>query len=302
MKKIVFQALILVSLFSLMSCSQNYTSVKSEDLKVSNQEPETIAKEAHRYGGWYCPDNLGGFPAVDIANWHTVPVVNGRMPTKEETQNGTSLIFVDRDKYPHAKPLDLTMPKLASIYNRNTRRDELIIVIQAVNVDNDSIVGFRYLNGGNGSARLDEIQIIADDEVDIKLGSRFVTHSIEINASEDAIWDIMTKPEHVRDLEPVFNQDNVLSKYWRSTSNINYHYTNSGSLTSDFADQLFGNYYVQNTYDRLAYTEKFFVSEDQESKTSELIIVCGPFGDDYDTQKDVLMNWAQKVKELSEKG
>ncbi|MEM7375377.1 MAG: hypothetical protein AAF587_42670 [Bacteroidota bacterium] len=302
MNKIVFQALILVSLFSLISCSQNYNSVKSEDLKVSNQETKTTEKEAHRYGGWYCPDNLGGFPAVDIANWHTVPVVNGRMPTKEETQNGTSLIFVDSDQYPDAKPLDLTMPKLASIYNRNTRRDELIIVIQAVNVDNDSIVGFRYLNGGNGSARLDEVQFLTDEDVDIKPNSRFVAHSIRIKASEDAIWDIMTQSEHVQDLEPVFNQDNSLTKYWRSNSNINYHYANSGMLTSDFADKIFGNYYVQNDYNRLGYTEKFLISEDPQSKTSELILVCGPFGDDFDRQKDALLHWAQKVKELSEKG
>ena len=40
-------------------------------------------KEPHKYGGWYCPDNLNGFPAVDINNWENVPIVNGRMATKD---------------------------------------------------------------------------------------------------------------------------------------------------------------------------------------------------------------------------
>ena len=56
-------------------------------------------KKTHDYGNWYCPDNLNGFPAVDIKKWESVPVVNGRMATMEETQNGTSLIFIDNQKY-----------------------------------------------------------------------------------------------------------------------------------------------------------------------------------------------------------
>ena len=69
-------------------------------MNIKKQEP-------HKYGGWYCPDNLNGFPAVDISNWESVPVVNGRMATKEETHNGISLIFVDDLKYPNAKALDI---------------------------------------------------------------------------------------------------------------------------------------------------------------------------------------------------
>jgi hypothetical protein len=34
---------------------------------------------------------------------------------------------------------------------------------------------------------------------------------------------------------------------------------------------------------------------------TELQIVCGPYGDDFKSQNIILKNWAQKVKELSEK-
>ena len=112
---------------------QNYTDVKSEP---------------HRYGGWYCPDNLNGFPAVDIADWKSVPVVNDRLPTKEEAQSEASLIFVDREKYPDAKALDMTMPKLALFYNESAQREDLVIVIQAFNVQNDSIVWFSISQWG----------------------------------------------------------------------------------------------------------------------------------------------------------
>jgi hypothetical protein len=49
------------------------------------------------------------------------------------------------------------------------------------------------------------------------------------------------------------------------------------------------------------YNEKFFLSENEETHTTELIMVGGPFTDDFESQKSILLNWAQKVKELSEK-
>jgi hypothetical protein len=49
------------------------------------------------------------------------------------------------------------------------------------------------------------------------------------------------------------------------------------------------------------HNEKFFMSEKEETHTTELIMVGGLFTDDFESQKSVLLNWAQKVKELSEK-
>jgi len=66
------------------------------------------------------------------------------------------------------------MPKLVRYYNEYSKREDLIIVIQAINVENDSIVGFRYLNGGNGSARLNEVRFLADNEIEMIPASRFV--------------------------------------------------------------------------------------------------------------------------------
>lgn len=299
MRNKTIRTLFALSLVSFASCSQNNNAINNVDGEKSNQKAEIVKTEPHRYGGWYCPDNLNGFPAVDISNWDSVPVVNGRMPSKEETQNGTSLIFVDIEKYPNAKPLDMSMPKLAKYYSNNSRREEIVIVIQAVNVDNDSIVGFRYLNGGNGSARLNEVQFLSGDEIGEIPNSKFVSLKIEINAAREKIWDLLTNSENLSKLEPIFDRENILEADWRNSSNINFYYPNAGELTSSYAGEMYGNLYVQNDF--LKYGEKFFLSKNEETDNSELTIVSGPYEDDFEAQKRILDDWVQELKRLSEK-
>ena len=299
MKNKSFNVLIVLCLISFTSYSQTDTPVDNNDVKVSNQKNETIKTEPHRYGGWYCPDNLNGFPAVDITKWKNVPVVNGRMATKEETHNGSSLIFVDAEKYPNAKALDISMPKLASFYNHSSKKEDLIIVIQAINVANDSIVGFRYLNGGNGSARLNEVRFLSDNEIEMIPASRFVSHTIKIEATQDEIWKVLTKPEYTETLQPTFDKENKLKPDWKKTSNVNFYYPNKGMITSSYADILYGSFYIQNDY--LLYSEKFLLLENEQTKSTVLKIVCGPYDEDFETQKSIIANWAQLLKELSEK-
>lgn len=294
--------LCILCLSTSISCSQNAATIENNNTEEPAEKVETKEQEPHRYGGWYCPDNLNGFPAVDIRNWQSVPVVNGRMATKEETQNGTSLIFVDKEKYPDAKPLDIEMPKLARYYNRSSRKEEIIIVIQALNISNDSIVGFRYLNGGNGSARLNEVTFLSTDEVNHIAPSRFVTLHVKIGASKEDIWKVLTDPKYYKTLQSIFDKGNALNAGSDNAQKVNFNYANAGVVTSDFAGDLYGNQYIQIDceIDDYQYVEKFLVSESEKGENSELIIACGPYGDDFDTQKAVLENWAQKVKTLSE--
>jgi hypothetical protein len=300
MKNKAFKILIAIVLTSFVSCAQNNTVVETEKSEAVEANTELFKKEKHRYGGWYCPDNLNGFPAVDITNWKNVPVVNGRMATKEETENGTSLIFVDTEKYPNAKPLDMTMPRLAKYYNEYSKREDFIIIIQAVNIDNDSIVGFRFVNGGNGSARLNEVNLLSDSEINAIPETQFVSIKMDINASQSQIWDVLTKAESTKELQSTFDKNNSLKADWKSKSNVNFRYSNSGMLTSDFADILWGNFYIQNDYEYLKYSEKFFLSTNEDTKITELKIVCGPFIEDFEKQTTIINEWARKVKSLSE--
>lgn len=300
--KIIF-TLTILCLSTFLSCAQNNKTVENSKVENPTERVNTKKQEPHKYGGWYCPDNLNGFPAVDINNWKSVPVVNGRMATKEETQNGTSLIFVDDEKYPDAKPLDIKMPKLARYYNDHSGKKELVIVIQAVNISNDSIVGFRYLNGGNGSARLNEVKILSDNEIENISSSRFVTLNIKIKATQDEIWNVLTKPEYNKTLQAIFDKENTLKADWNKSSKVNFKYPNGGNITSEFASNVWGSQYIQIDCEEgdYQYVEKFLLLENEETKETKLKIVCGPYGNDHKNQKAILNTWAQKVKALSEK-
>lgn len=303
MKNKILFTLTVLCLCTFMSYAQNNTAVENSKVENSREKVNTIKQEPHKYGGWYCPDNLNGFPAVDIKNWESVPVVNGRLATQEETQNGTSLIFVDKEKYPDAKPMDMKMPKLARFYNVHSGKEEIVIVIQALNISNDAVVGFRYLNGGNGSARLNEVKFLSDNEIENISSSRFVTLKFKINATKSEVWDVLTKSEYNKALQAIFDKENKLKADWNKSSKVNFKYLNAGNITSAFAGNVWGNQYIQIDCEQgyYQYVEKFLVSENDQTKKSELHIVCGPYGDDFKNQKIILNNWAQKVKELSEK-
>ncbi|MBK6952377.1 MAG: hypothetical protein IPH24_10135 [Crocinitomicaceae bacterium] len=297
-KEILKNILVLGGVYLLVACSQGKSADVITDADTLVQKEDQVSSEPHPFGGWYCPDNLNGFPAVDIADWKNVPVVNGRMPTLEEAQNGTSLIYVDPAEYPNAKVLGITMPKLATYNNANTGREDLIIVIQAFTVNEDSIVGFRFLNGGNGSARLSEVKFLSEDEIAKMPASKFASISLEINASADYIREVMTHIDYYERLKKIVDPNNQFESGWRNMTNVNYHYAQSGAVKARYADVLFGNFYIQNDYTE--FTEKFMLLENGETKTTELKIVCGPFKADFESQKAILNDWAQKVKELSE--
>jgi len=97
---------------------------------VAAQDSSNKERGQTSNSGWFCPDNISGFPPVDIKSWNKVPVVNGRLPTFEETQDGTSLIYYDINKTPDAKAYKMTLPKLASFFCPATKKEETVIVIQ----------------------------------------------------------------------------------------------------------------------------------------------------------------------------
>lgn len=292
---------LLVSTFliAMVGCT---TAENKPAQEKENQNDETTKKTTHKYGGWYCPDNLNGFPAVDLKDWKNVPVINGRLPTEEETKSEKSLIFVDTKTYPDAKAMDIKLPKLAKFYNDYTKKTEVIIVIQAIEVEKDSIVGFRYLNGGNGSAHYKDVTFISENEVATISDAQFVSFNISINASDDKVWEVMTQSKFTSKLQPLFDIKNYLNKDWKTKSNINYNYASLKNMTSEYANKLFGCWYIQNDYliDSVSYVEKFLLLRNEKTNETELKIVCGPFKDDFETQQFILNQWAEKVKQLSE--
>ena len=218
-----------MGLLSIFSCNnvehnadkemKSATATKQLSAESEPQE-ENEKREPHNYGGWYCPDNLYGFPVVDFSDWVDVPVVNGRMATQEDTRNGSSLMFIDMAKYPDAKPMDITTPKLARYYNEYTQNDELIIVIHAVTVENDSVVGFRYINGGNGSARFHEVDFLTDPEVENLTSARFISKTISIDAKAKDIYKVITDSIYATRLGEGFYENVIYDTDWKRESKV----------------------------------------------------------------------------------
>ena len=148
------------AVISLSSCSETPKETDSSPINC-----------AQAFIGWDCPDNLA-FPRVDLKDWEKVPVVNGRMPTYEESQNGTALLYIDKELNPdlkEAKPFEMTLPKLAYFKNPHTHQKEIVIVIQLVQFKDYVWACLRYVSGGNASARMSDLEFLLDEEVKMEI-------------------------------------------------------------------------------------------------------------------------------------
>lgn len=109
------------------------------------------------------------FPPINLKEWDKTPVVNGRLPTEAETKNGTSLLYYPNPT-PDVKVYNLQLPKLAYYMDSNTKKQELVVVIQIVQTAQDTMVGYRLLSGGNGASVFRDFRFLSEDEVENLVG------------------------------------------------------------------------------------------------------------------------------------
>lgn len=294
MKKMSLPFLTILLLNAFTSCSQNESKNELMLSKTKDLEKQEVKQVAHEFGGWYCPDNLNGFPPVNYSAWDKVPVISDRLPTKAESRSEASLIYVDTAQFPKASALQIALPQLATFISPYTKREELIIVIQAIAIGKDSLLGFRYLNGGNGSARINEVEFIHPRAVELPLTARFVIKEVTIDAQSKAIWERMLKAEQSSKLIPQNSKD------WPKSSLVDFPKLTEAKLSNAYANLLFGNYYAQNDYESNYYSEKFLLLENEDSPTTVLKVVCGPFTEDYAEKERKINQWIQQLKKQSE--
>jgi hypothetical protein len=292
---------LIIPLFLITSCEQNEAPASPEAMPAS--ETQNIKSASiHPYGGWYCPDNLNGFPPVSVSEYASVPSINGRMPTQEETRNGSSLMYFDPAEYPTAKPLDMIMPQLANYYSNITNQNELVIVIQAVAVDADTVVGFRYLNGGNGTSWFNEVDFLSSDEIE-ELGSTpFVFLEAEINAPKEKVWEAIAKTDYAKSLGKRFNQEEFFEAEWSPNSRVKLNYEGVQEKANGSIMTLFGNIYLQidSDFSGRQSVEKILILDNEDGSGASIQMVFGPFSEDYATQQTNWEEWLVTVKTMSE--
>ncbi len=280
-----------------VNASEIKTTLEGKTSTHQNREPP------HNYGGWYCPDNILGFPAVDLKELSQVPVITDRLPTEEETKEGKSLMYIDLARHPTAKPLDMPLPRLARYYSEYTKKNELVVVIQAVAIDQDSIVGFRFLNGGNGSSWLKEVTFVSEEEQEKLQPTPFVADEIIISAYPKAIWEVLTDSTYAKILGAIFDKNAYLESEWKKDAAVHFKYGPDKIVSTGIITAIWKNSYIQIDYDfdGYHYVEKFLLSGNKKGKYTKLHLSAGPYGEDYLAQKIVWHNWLNKVKELSER-
>jgi hypothetical protein len=303
--KLPFPAL-LVSLILICSCSLNESAeAQSESPKQDTEEAEATAVnyvEPHPYGGWYCPDNLTGLPPMDIQEYKELEVIADRLPTEQETWDGKALIYVDTDKYPNARALDIDLPRVGRIYSGHNLMNELIIVFQAIVVDNDTVVGYRFPSGGNGSAWLGEVSFLTDEEVKDLGPMPMVFLESDIKASKEEIWEAFTQTEFATSLGERFQKEAFFKSEWDQMSQSELHFKTDDSFAYGIAANAWGNIYmhIDYDYDGFHYSEKMLIMEDEEAGTTSVQFVAGPYPADIESQQVIWENWMAQVTRLTE--
>jgi len=298
-----FLSILCATSIILISCDTK-TAVDQTATQESSAKDNSVQKEPHRYGGWFCPDNLGGFPPVDIQNLDIVPVVTDRLPTEDETRDGRSLIHVDTAKYPDAKALRMDLPRVARIKSSHNGLDELIIVIQAIVVQDDTVVGYRFPHGGNGSAWYSDVTFLSDTEKNA-LGSRpFVYLDSELSGNKASTWAALAQTDYADKLSKWFDQREFLDSKWTPESRAYLNFESDTVNARGYISDMYGILYIHVDYDYNGnqYSEKVVVSENLEEGTAHVTISMGPYPDNLENRKAYWNKWLEKLRNLSKAG
>lgn len=303
MYKIKTAFLLPLLLVAIISCGQEEKAAENQKATPNNSnfEQELITKaknhsKSHPYGGWYCPDNFG-FKPVNIQELELVPAITNRLPTQEETRNGSSLIYVDSTKFPNAYPLKMELPKLAKIYSKYKGKSEMIIVIQAIVIDNDTIVGYRFPDGGNGSAWLGQISLLSAEAV-ADLGSQPMVYKMaKIKANKEEIWTYFTKTDYAKELGNKFNETVFFNSLWTEDSELNLEMEKGDSKGIGWVSNHYGNIYLQIDYKIKGhdYSEKMLIGNPDDEGYSEIHFAAGPFLEDFSNEDQ---KWDKLIAQL----
>lgn len=286
---------------SSQACAQDNTENTAKSSALVNPVEQVINESLHSYGGWYCPDNLSKFPPVNAADFSKIEVVSKRLPSLEEARSGKALMYLDPAKYPSAKALDLGLPRLAKYYSANTRQEELVIIIQAVVANQDTVVGFRFLDGGNGSSWLHEVKLLSDTEAAALAPSSYVFLELNINSSKEKVYEAITKTTYAQELSTTFNKKDLFANPWSKNTQVDLIYKTMEEEAKGYVMNMYGNIYLQIDYVKKGQQsiEKILILDNEDGKSSKIQAVFGPYLGDFEEQEYAWNNWLKEVEKGS---
>jgi len=291
-RKLMPCLLLIVSALS-SACAQKAAQSSDKEAAIEAAQSQSL----HEYGGWYCPDNLSNFPPIGAVAYRKVDIVSNRLPSKEETWSGKSLIYLDPEKYPKAKAVDLNLPRMAKYYSANTRQEELVIIIQALTAEQDTVVGFRYLDGGNGSSWLNEVRLLSHKEAAALAPSTYVFLELEINTSKEKVWEAFAKTDYAKELSITFEKEDLFANPWSKNTQVELIYKTMEEEAKGYVMNMYGNIYLQIDYTKRGQqtVEKMLILDTEDKMRSRVQAVFGPYLDDYTMQEKRWNKWLKEV-------
>ena len=94
---------------------------------------------------------------ISVNDFSKIPHISNRIAIEKDVQEGRAVFYVN-DSADHF-PIDMKIPVLAYQVDGETGVRTLAVIIQAERVEDEKIIGLRYLDGGNGVCMLSELEI-----------------------------------------------------------------------------------------------------------------------------------------------
>lgn len=97
---------------------------------------------------------------IDILKWNQTPFLSGRVATEEDVKKGVAVFYIRETD--DLKPIDITLPVCAILIDQEENTETPVIIIQAEYSQGQEIIGYRFIDGGNGIAARDEFILLEE--------------------------------------------------------------------------------------------------------------------------------------------
>jgi len=104
------------------------------------------------------------WPAIDIKSWDKTPAINGRVANEDDVKKGLAIYFIKNNGVDHSA-YKIELPKLAYLTDADTKKEELVVVIQVECTPQDTVAGYRNIDGGNGACMLYELNFLDNEKI-----------------------------------------------------------------------------------------------------------------------------------------
>jgi len=96
--------------------------------------------------------------AIEIEEWKDVPFISDRVATEEDVKEGKAVFYIPSG----SEPYETELPLFALQTEEDTNEKVPCVVIQIEITSEGTMVGVRYIEGGNGVGTANEFEFYSE--------------------------------------------------------------------------------------------------------------------------------------------